>query len=124
MKKINEKNKQTLMEIRNAKYTTQKSTLFYDGDPHQIKRTCKKKCPPPQYLNSNILFVILSLHTFSYSHIVSDSLSHINSLSISLSIFLMSSYILQGLIRPIFQQLFHAFFAPIICRKMQRCLSK
>ncbi len=33
------------MEIRNVKYTTQKSTLFYDGDPHKIKKTCQKKCP-------------------------------------------------------------------------------
>ncbi len=33
-RKINEKNKQSLMEIRNAKYTTQKSTWFFDEDPH------------------------------------------------------------------------------------------
>ncbi len=30
------------MEIRNAKYTTQKSTWFYEGDSHQIKKNMQK----------------------------------------------------------------------------------
>jgi hypothetical protein len=45
MKNISEKTKQETIEIRNAKYTTQKSTLFYVGDPHKIKKTCKKNAP-------------------------------------------------------------------------------
>jgi hypothetical protein len=40
------------MEIINAKYTTQKSTLFYDGDPHQTKKNMEKQCPPEKNIEN------------------------------------------------------------------------
>ncbi len=40
---------------QNAKYTTQKSTFFYEENSHQIKKNAPKKI-----VKSNILFVILS----------------------------------------------------------------
>ncbi len=80
--------------------------------------------PPQKTWKWNILSDILSLNSFSYSHIVSDSLPHIKALSIILSIFLMISYIFQWLIRSILQKLLNIFYVPITSSKMQRCLSK
>jgi hypothetical protein len=65
-------------------HTTQKRTFFYCGGSHQIKKTCKNKCPPKKFLKSNNLFVILSFNSFSYLNIVSDSLSQIKSLPLDI----------------------------------------
>ncbi len=113
------------MEIRNAKYTTQKGTLFYNGDSHQIKKKHVKKMPPKIVFFNQTFSLSFFPWTHSLTHIVSDSLSHIKSnLSITLSIFLMISYIFQWLIRSILQKLFNTFYVPIMSSKVQRCLSK
>jgi hypothetical protein len=41
------------MEIKSAKYTTQKSTIFYDGNSHQIKKH-GKKAPTEQIFKNQI----------------------------------------------------------------------
>ncbi len=80
-KKDEEKNNhQPKCKIHNTK-----STWFYDGDPYQIKKTCKK-CPQKKIKKNQTISLSFFPWTRSLTHIVSDSLSHIKSLNLSLNI--------------------------------------